>query len=689
MQPLYWIEDKFMNRKIITIFAVVALVSMGTMAQDLDMEVDTEPVSEHGVVSESIAGSESGSGLTAVSEVVSETAGADTTAVGEGWSDELDEVVVTGVRSKTDIRHLPLTVTVLGRPVLEEAYTPSLLPLLTEQVPGFFSTSRGIMGYGVSDGAAGNISIRGLSGGSGRVMVLIDGHPQYMGMFGHPISDSYQTLMAEQVEVLRGPASVIYGSNAMGGVVNIVTRKMAEDGVKTNINAGYGSYNTVQTELTNRIRYKGFTSVISGSYNRTDGHRPDMGFEQYGGYAKLGYEITPAWRVRADVNVTHFNASNPGTVNDPLADADQSITRGMTSFAIENEYDRTSGAVSFFYNWGRHHINDGYHPLDSTDNVPLDYRFNSFDDMMGISAWQTVRLFRGNRLTAGVDWYRFGGEAWNQYVVGDRTGERDDIIDMRQHEIAGYVDFRQDIGSWLTFDLGLRVDHHSHVGTEWVPQAGVSFHLPENIELKLSAHKGFRYPLIREMFMWGVANSELKPERMWNYELAFSQKLLKGRLSYGVNVFYIDGSNFIMTMPGEDGRMHNVNAGSLRNAGVEAQVAWRISRDWSVDANYSFLHMKYPVVAAPEHKLYAGAVFSHGRWHVSTGVQYIAGLYTSVGDNPSKEDFVLWNVRASFRILDWLSVWLRGENLLDWQYEINAGFPMPGANFTGGIDIMF
>ena len=610
----------------------------------------------------------------------------DSTAV--GWRDTLSEVVVTGTRNETDVRHLPMTVSVVDRPVIEYSNVPSLLPVLTEQVPGFFTTSRGIMGYGVSDGAAGTISIRGLSGGSGQVMVLIDGHPQYMGMFGHPISDAYQSLMAERVEVLRGPASVLYGSNAMGGVVNIVTRKMEQDGVRTNINAGYGSWNTVQTELTNRVRYKGFSSIISASYNRTDGHRTDMGFEQYGGYAKLGYDFTDNWRIRADVNVTHFNASNPGTVSDPLADADQSVTRGMTSLAVENEYERTSGALSVFYNWGDHHINDGYHP--SAGEQPLDYRFNSHDDMMGISAYQSVRMFRGNRLTVGVDWYRFGGSAWNRYVVGERNGEREDIADVVRHEVAGYVDFRQNIGTWLTLDAGVRIDYHSHVGTEWVPQAGLSFHLPYAIELKASASKGFRYPTIREMYMFPPQNPDLRPERMWTYELALSQKLLEGRLSYGLNIFYISGDNMILRLPNPDGAgMLNQNSGEVRNAGVEAQAAWRIARDWSVDANYSFLHMDNPVVAAPEHKLYAGALFTHGRWHVSTGVQYIAGLYTQVGENPVQEDFVLWNVRASFRILDWMSVWVRGENLLDWQYEINAGFPMPGANVTGGLNFEF
>lgn len=607
----------------------------------------------------------------------------DTTRVARSLA--IDEVVVTGTRNETDVRHLPLTVSVVNRKQIEQTYQPSLLPILTEQVPGLFTTSRGIMGFGVSGGAAGSISLRGLSGGSGRLMVLVDGHPQYMGIMGHPIADAYQSLMAERVEVLRGPASVLYGSNAMAGVVNIVTRKMREDGVKTNANIGYGSYNTLQTELTNRIRKGRFTSIVSGSYNRTDGHRTDMGFEQYGGYAKVGYDLSEAWDVWGDVNITHFNASNPGSISTPLLDADQHITRGMTSFALENHYRKTSGALSFFYNWGRHKINDGYSPNEG--ETPLNYRFNSRDNMMGLSWYQSAQLFTGNRLTVGVDWYRFGGEAWNRFVEGERNGERSDIVDQTQDEVAGYIDFRQDIGRWLTFNAGLRLDNHSHVGTEWIPQAGLSFHLPASAEIKLSASKGFRYPIIREMFMWGIANPDLKPERMWNYELSFSQKLLQGRLSYGVNLFYINADNLITPAP-VGNRTMNTNTGKAENTGVELQTAYRISQNWSVDANYSYLHMKNPLIAAPEHKLYAGAMFSKGRWDVSTGVQYIAGLYKSTTP-VEKENFVLWNIRGSYRASDWLNLWVRGENLLAQRYEINAGFPMPKATFMGGVNINF
>ena len=594
----------------------------------------------------------------------------------------IEEVVVTGTRNETDVRHLPMTISVVNREQIELRNDPSLLPLLTEYIPGLFTTSRGLMGYGVSGGAAGGMSLRGIGGvpqeglPTTGMLVLIDGHPQYMGLMGHPISDAYQSLLAERVEVLRGPASVLYGSNAMGGVINIVTRKMQQDGIRTHANVGYGSYNTLQSEVTNRIRKGRFTSIVSGSYNRTDGHRKDMEFEQYGGYAKFGYEISDAWNVWADVNLTHFDASNPGEISNPLLDNDQRITRGMTSFALANHYAKTSGALSFFCNWGEHWINDGYH----LGGDPLDYRFHSRDRMLGVSWYQSVQLFEGNRLTVGFDYFHFGGEAWNKTLAG----ERDTQADKTQDDVAGYIDFRQNLGDWLTFDVGLRVDHHSQVGTEWVPQVGFSFHLPENSEVKLMASKGFRYPTIREMYMFRPANPDLKPERLWSYELSFAQRLLDGRLSYGVNVFYIDGENLIMRMP-IDGRPLNVNTGKIENSGVEAQVAYRIVPAWSVDANYSYLHMDNPVLASPEHKLYVGTAFSKGRWNVSTGLQYVAGLYKEL-DPEETEDFLLWNVRGSFRVLD---VWVKGENLLAQRYELNGGFPMPKETVMAGVNIKF
>ena len=105
--------------------------------------------------------------------------------------------------------------------------------------------------------------------------------------------------------------------------------------------------------------------------------------------------------------------------------------------------------------------------------------------------------------------------------------------------------------------------------------------------------------------------------------------MLDGALSYGINLYYIDGDNMIMTVP-TDGKPKNVNTGKIENRGIEANIGYRITPHWHVNANYSWLHMEHPVIAAPGHKLYAGVDFTRGRWGVSTGVQYIKDLYTNV-----------------------------------------------------------
>ncbi len=597
---------------------------------------------------------------------------------------KLQDVVVTGTRNATDVRFLPQTVTVIGREKLTEQYQTSILPTVMQQVPGLFITSRSMLGYGVSGGAAGGINMRGVAGGSGQLMVLIDGHPQYQGIYGHPISDSYQTLMAERVEVLRGPASMLYGSNAMGGVINIVTRGMKEDGVKTNINLGAGSWGTFQSEASNQLRSGKFTSTVAAQYGRTDNHRPRMGFEQYGGYLKLGYDFNEHWNAYVDANITHFNASQPGSTTSPLYDADQWITRGVVSAAVENHYGHTSGAVSVYSNFGRHKIDDG----TSDASKPTQRYFRSKDALTGISIYQSAQFFEGNRITVGLDYMHIYG---NAYYTSKQTGEVLDTPNKQsgksyRNEIAGYVDFRQDLTSWLTIDAGIRVDHHSITGTEWIPQGGIVIRPMDAGELKAMVSKGFRNPTMREMYLYPPSNTDLKPERLMNYELSWRHRL--GAFNYGVNLFYLKGDNMIVTMP-VDGKPRNVNTGKIENYGAELEAAYRINEHWNLTTNHSLLHMKNPVIASPKYKGYLGANYSCQRLSIVAGLQYINGLYTAVGDAEQKENFLLLNATVSYRLLNNLSLWVRGENLLAQSYEINLGYPMPRATLMAGLQVSF
>ncbi|MDE5998587.1 MAG: TonB-dependent receptor [Bacteroidaceae bacterium] len=600
--------------------------------------------------------------------------------------DTLQNVVVTGTRNATDVRYLPLTVTVVDNEKLNEQYRTSVLPTVMEQTPGLFTTSRGVLGYGVSTDAAGSMKIRGIGSGA-ELLVLIDGQPQYAGLMGHPIPDAYQTMMAEKVEVVRGPASLLYGSNAMAGVMNIVTRQMPTDGMKTDIQVQGGSYGTVQADATNRMKQGKFTSIVGAQYQRTDGHRTNSEFEQLAGYVKLGYDFTSNWKATGDLNVTHFNSSNPGRVDAPIIDNDMKITRGLASVSVTNSYDRTNGTLRAYLDWGHHNIDDGYNA--GGNPRPTLYKHNDY--IGGLTWYQSASLFAGNRTTVGVDWQHFGGSAWNENKqTGEKTyltkNENGTVVE-KQHadEVAGYVDFRQDITLWLTLDAGLRVDHHSVIGTELVPQGGLAFHLNRTADVKALVSKGFRNPIMKEMYMFPPATTDLKPERMMNYELSFTQSFGK-KGHFGANLFYIKGDNLISTVR-IDGKPRNVNTGEFKNWGLELEGACRINDHWSLNANYSHLRMDTPLEGAPEGKLYVGMHVHQAKWAVTAGLQSISGLYLTTGDVPEKENYTLLNATISYQVSPIATLFMKGENLLAEQYQTYAGFPMPKATFMGGVKV--
>lgn len=599
---------------------------------------------------------------------------------GEIPGDTLAGVVVTGTRSQTSAGHLPLTVSVVGEETLREHYRTSVLPTLCEQVPGLFVTSRSVLGYGVSTGAAGTLKVRGIGGGAA-LLVLMDGEPQYAGLYGHPIADACPVMAADRVEVIRGPASTLYGSNAMGGVVNIVTRQAPAAGSRTHVNVQGGSYGTLQGTATNSLRAGRFSSTAGISYGRTDGHRANAGFEQVSAFAKGTYSMSDYWDATAHVNLTHFDSSNPGEASSPMIDNDMCITRGAVSLAVTNDYGRTDGALRAYYNWGHHHINDGYEAGEDPQTA-----YYLHDDLMGgLSAYQSAELLAGNRTTLGVDWQHFGGKAWNKSIA---DGVRTYLADVTEDELAVYADFRQDLGQRLTLDVALRWDYHTQSGTEWVPQGGLTYRLRGGGRLSATVAKGFRNPTIRELYMFRPANDALEAERLVSYELAWRQPWIGGRLVTGINLFYIDADNLISTEM-VDGSACNVNTGATHNSGLEVEATYTLSSALALQANYSLLHMSNPQTSAPEHKLLLAARYQTGRLTLRPSLQYVGGLYTATGTEARQEDYWLLNLTADYALLDGLRLFARGENLLAQRYETVEGFPMPRATVMAGVDWTF
>ena len=591
--------------------------------------------------------------------------------------DTLRSAVVTGTRVAMERDRLPAPISVVGRERIATSDESALLPSLMEEVPGLFVTSRGVTGYGVSAGAAGGISLRGFSAGSGRTLVLIDGHPQYQSIYGHAVADEYLADLAERVEVTRGAASVLYGSNAMGGAINIITRRPDFLGNRVGVKLMGGSYGTFRGSVTEQYSNGRFSLVANFGHDRTAGHRENSAFRSTSGMIKAAYDLSAAWRLSGDVNVVKAFSQNPGTVSAPMLEGTADITRMMSWLSLENHYERTDGGINFYYNAGRHDINDGH--LAGAPSQP--YLFHSTDYQGGVNLFQAVRLFEGNTLTAGVDVKLYGGNAYRNPTTEIYADHK------KLHEEAGYLLAQQILGP-VTLDAGIRMEHHSLYGVEWIPQAGVSVLAWPGASLKLSASKGFRTPNLRELYMYAVANENLLPERAWSYDFTYAQHLLDGRLNYELSLFYTKGSN-IIEVNVVDGKRANRNVGAFENKGVEFSADFQATDQLKFNANYSYLHMGKVYTGAPVHKAYVSATWTPGRFSANLGLMGIKDLYLSTGENAVKSSYADLKARLSYRIADWITVFVRGENLLNRQYQTMLGFPEPGITVLGGLSLNF
>lgn len=597
---------------------------------------------------------------------------------------QLASVEVVEQAAKAPVALLPLDVRVVTGEELEESRQANVLPVLQQRIPGMFVTERGLAGYGVSGGSAGSVSIRGVGGGN-KVLFLIDGQPQWAGVFGHSLPDTYVTNDVERAEVVSGPSSLLYGSGAMGGSVNLITRHATEDGFSGAASAMGGSYGSQQYSVRGEGRYKGFGVSAAASYESTDGSRRGMGYWLANQYLSLSYRFSRHWEAGANAMVTETKADNAGSVYraKPLGMWTRML-RTTASVYVKNSYEVTSGGVQAYYNWGKHKIDDG---LDRTGK-PRNYHFNSRDFNMGLTLYQTVRPWEGNNLSLGVDFKHWGGEAYNAPKEGD-TSNRSMIVDAHVNEIAGYAMMQQGfLSDMINVNAGVRLEHSSQFGNQWVPQAGFIFRPLTDSRMKFSYGKGFRSPNVRELYMYGPRNASLEPERMYNLEVELRQWLLNRRLCMGLAFYYINGDNLIQQVATPQGSQLNVNTGRFINKGVEFDADYRISGQWSVNANYAYLHTDARIVAAPRHKLFAQAEFKPGRWEFAADFTGIWHLLTE----ESTENYGLLGARASYtfslRGCD-LTLVAKGENLTAARYQINYGFPMPRATVMAGASVRF
>ena len=603
----------------------------------------------------------------------------------------LGEVVVTGSNQATSRNLLPYTVSIVNSRQLEATGKTQLLSALSGEVPSLFVSQRNIFGFGVSNGGSGGIKIRGVGGSpTNAILMMVDGQPQFAGLYSHPVADFYETEYVDHVEVLRGPGSVLYGSNAMGGVINVITKQARQDGVHTTLSSQYGSYNTWQSSITNMVRKGKFSSLVSLGYDRTDGLQDNFDFKQASLYAKVGYDVAKNWSLFSDYSLMNFIGNDPIYAKLRNAESNdiyhQNVTRGEASVTLSNQYAAaaTNGAVRIYYSYGNHYIDDPNH-------------FHSLDDRFGILAYQNFSPWKMATATVGFDFNTYTGKipmsGGHAYGDGSRPAQMQTIDRKSITEYSPYITLQQALFKGiLTLNGGLRMANSDRFGSHWLPQVGFAVHPGNDWTLKASLAKGYRNPSFREMYLYAVANPDLHPESMMNYEASIAKHFSR-YLSMDVTAYFSEGSNLIQTasVPTADGGTtnRNMNTGSFINKGIELSAQSHPLDVLSLRASYSFMHTSLSnLTAAPKNQYFLGIGWQALKWlSVDAELKGVGGLY--VADNVERQNYALLGLRLTCKPVKFLDIFAHFDNITSAKYQINYGYEMPGFTAMGGVKVRF
>lgn len=546
-------------------------------------------------------------------------------------------VVVTATKVEGAQRDIAASVSVLDESLIRNASSSSALEFVKDHVPGMFITERAVMGYGIAQGSAGGVSIRGVGGSpTTGVLVLRDGRPDIMGLMGHPLPDAYSLDGIERVEVVRGPASFLYGTNAMGGVINLVSKKVRVDGFQTRLSASAGNFNSQKINVQHGGKINDFDYNVTASSQRTDGHRD---FSDYDGSffsGHLGYRLSASTEVELNANYSDIYLFDPGTLVQPVMDHWYDIVRSGADISLNHNSMLGKSYLKLHGNFGEHKIYDGW---------------NSNDRTVGAMFYHNTEFWAGNTTTFGFDYKKYGGDAESSFP-------KVPVIDYGEYfmtEWAPYAHMQQMLWNTIVASGGLRFEKHNLYGSQILPKAGIVVHATPFTSVRLSAAKGFRSPSIRELYIFPPRNDALEPESLWNYELGLTQ-LIGMKTSVEAVVFQSNGENMIRTQFA-GGKPQFYNSGEFVHKGYELTARLRPSEKFDITASWSDIDLANETLGAPERKLTFYAGYALGRVNIMAAIMHAAQLFGADNRVDKLPDYTLLNLAAS--IATWKSLNLR------------------------------
>lgn len=652
---------------------------------------------------------------------------------------KLNEVVVTGTKTLRNLKEVPARISVIRSTVIESSPAMQIDDIL-RFTPGLnVNRSTGIYSQRPM------VTLRGLSGDEqSRTLVLINGVPVNTSDEGGVNWNRINQYDIERIEVFKGPGSSLYGNNAMGGVINLITKKPFKPQEIYGA-ISYGTFNTIRQDLNVRIRTdKGYYGTVSQYFLKSDGYNnvPEedrteydiaRSLEEIGVSARAGFDKSRwfNWELQYDV---FRDKRGEGTQIYAPEGCYRNFNTNLFRGNLKGGDEKTHYELNLYYQL--EHYYDVNEKLKNGSYTRYDV--NSFREDMGALFNINREISENNTITAGFELKKGSIDGGDYYQTPRQVNDSTQAYDTVYNEgtlntLAGYIqDEHAFLDNKIRLIVGLRFDQVSfadgeykstdpwntipelkdHTWSELSPRVGLRFNFIDEVSTYLSYSHGFRASILDDLtrtgWMWvgpKYANPELGPESMDNYEIGVDL-FPAGKLRINTSAYYAMGSDFLYYVASGDslyGRSISIreNVTNVKIKGAEIEINYQLLEGVDIMANYTFcdakidafderseLENKY-LTYSPKHTASA-SVFWRNKYLNASIRGFHKGEQFSDDENAEKIDpYFTMDIMLSKQIIQNFIISLDIQDIFDNQHMETGDYISPGRIINGRLEFKF
>jgi len=618
---------------------------------------------------------------------------------------QLSDVVITATKTEMPMIELASSISVIDSEEIASSKKNSVFDLLKNQYGLSFMQQGGT-------GMLANVLLRG--GEAGHSLILIDGIEVNMTNDPDNVYD-FSSLSSEninRIEILRGPQSVLYGSNALGGVINIITQTgsgkpkislLAEGGsyktyrAAAGVNGGYSDLIGYSLSL-GRMKTDGISAASEkNGYTEKDGHSSydlstKLSIKILSNFSlNLLYRFTRAKTENDQFATTFINDQFITTfVDDPtfIFDLEESSSKAEADLDLFDGFWKQKAGISFSRNIRKYNS-------DSIPEIPFDSR-SWYDGRKLKLEWQNNFNF-SKRFSSLLGLETENEESISEYYSGSYVS----IFPFSKARTTGiYIQNQFNSGNDLFASVSGRFDKHDLFGWAFTYRIAPAYVFWETgTKIKGTFGTGFRAPSLFNLFDPLYGNKDLDPEKSIGWDAGIEQSFFNYEINIGITYF----SNYFNNLFGYDQNYRTINTDKAETNGIEMFLSAKPSNDVSIKLNYTFMNTKdkstnsinygNKLLRRPEHK--AGINFIYNFIEdANINLELIfVGNRDDIDFSSSQriilKNYSLLNLAASYRLLNLVEIFGRVENLFDTDYEEVFGYGTAGLSAYGGIKLTF